>query len=62
MEALIQRYGGNGHGTVYGRLASLRQTGGVEEYVQEFELLVAQTTTTADDQLLEYFLAGYAKT
>ena len=39
-------------------MASLRQIGGVEEYVQEFELLVAQAKPSAEDQILGYFLAG----
>ena len=57
-DALIRRFGGNGRGTVYERLASLRQIGGVEKYVQEFELLVAQAKPSAEDQILGYFLAG----
>ena len=44
----MRRYGGT----------ALRQTGGVEEYVQEFELLIAQAAPNAEDQLLGYFLAG----
>ena len=52
------RFGGNGTGTVYERLAALRQTGEVEEYVQEFELLVAQARPNIEDQLLGYFSAG----
>lgn len=47
-----------GRGTVYERLAALRQTGTVEEYVQQFELLVAQAPTTSEDQMLGYFLVG----
>lgn len=56
--ALLRRYGGVRCGTVYERLAALRQKGGVEEYVQEFELWVAQATSTSEDQLLGYFLVG----
>ena len=55
---MIKRFGGNGRGTVYERLASLRQIGGVEEYVPEFELLVAQAKPSVEDQILGYFLAG----
>ena len=57
-DALIRRFGGNRRGPIYERLASLRQTGGVEEYVQEFELLVVQAKPSAEDQILGYFLAG----
>lgn len=56
--ALLRRFGGNGHGTVYERLATLRQSSSMDEYVQEFELLVAQASTTSEEQLLWYFLAG----
>lgn len=45
---------------MFEKLASLRQTGTVDEYVREFELLVAlaQATITTEDQVLRYFLAG----
>lgn len=56
--ALIRRFGGTGGGTVFEKLASLKQTGSVDEYVQEFELLVARATNTAEEQMLGYFLTG----
>lgn len=56
--ALKWRFGGLGRGMVYEKLASLRQTGTVEEYVQEFELLVVQAANTSEDRILGYFLAG----
>lgn len=43
---------------MYERLAALRQIGSVEDYVQEFELLVAQALSTPEEQLLGYFLTG----
>jgi len=42
LEALMRRFGDNGWGLVYERIALLRQTDGVEEYIQEFELSGAQ--------------------
>lgn len=39
--AWIQRVGGRGLGNVYERICSLCQSTTVEEYVQEFETLVA---------------------
>nr|KYP56676.1 Retrovirus-related Pol polyprotein from transposon 297 family [Cajanus cajan] len=56
--ALLKRYGENGRGTVYERLATIRQTGSVEDYVQEFELLIAQAKPSSEEQVLGYFLAG----
>lgn len=43
---------------MYERLATIRQTGGVEDFVQEFEVLVAQAKPNTEDQVLGYFLAG----
>nr|KYP39247.1 Transposon Ty3-G Gag-Pol polyprotein [Cajanus cajan] len=56
--ALLKRYGENGRGTVYERLAAIRQTGSVEDYIQEFELLIAQAKPSSEEQVLGYFLAG----
>lgn len=56
--ALLRRYGGSSRRTVFEKLASLRQTGTIKEYVQEFELLVAQASNTSEDQMLGYFFAG----
>lgn len=50
-------FGWNGRGTVYERLAALKQARGVEEYIQEFELLIARAKPSAEDQVLVYFLA-----
>lgn len=56
--ALLQRFGGEGRGTVYERLAAVRQKGDIEDFIQEFELLVAQAPQTPEDQLMGYFLVG----
>lgn len=56
--ALIKRFGGKERCSVFEKLAALRQSGGVEEYVQEFEMLVSQITEISEDQLLGYFFAG----
>ncbi|XP_017431852.2 uncharacterized protein LOC108339224 [Vigna angularis] len=52
------RFGGLIRGTVFEKLAAVRQRGGVDEYIQEFEVLVAQATGVTEDQLLGYFFAG----
>lgn len=56
--ALMRRYGRNGRGTVYERLAMIKQTASVEEYIQEFELLIAQARPKDEEQTLGYFMAG----
>lgn len=43
---------------MYERLAAVRQKGNVEDFIQEFELLVAQASQTPEDQLMGYFFAG----
>lgn len=37
---------------------AIRQRGSVKEYVQEFEVLVAQAIKVVEEQVLGYFLAG----
>ena len=56
--ALLKRYGITGHEMVFERLAAVRQQGSVAEFVQEFELLVAQMSSASEEQLMEYFFTG----
>jgi len=39
-------------------LAKVKQKVSVEEFIQEFELLVSQAPNMMEEQLLGYFLAG----
>ncbi|WVZ17654.1 hypothetical protein V8G54_010636 [Vigna mungo] len=43
------RFGGGTRGTVYEKLSAIRQTGAVEDYVREFEVLVGQTTQIPEE-------------
>ncbi|KOM51969.1 hypothetical protein LR48_Vigan09g062800 [Vigna angularis] len=56
--ALTRRFGGLKRGFVYEKLAAMRQRGNVDEYIQEFEFLVAQAAGVNEEQLLGYFFAG----
>ncbi|MCI09995.1 RNA-directed DNA polymerase (Reverse transcriptase), partial [Trifolium medium] len=56
--ALLERYGGHGDGDVYEQLTELRQSGTVDEYINEFEYLTAQIPRLPDKQYLGYFLHG----
>ncbi|XP_014521642.1 uncharacterized protein LOC106778213 [Vigna radiata var. radiata] len=56
--ALGIRFGGGTKGTVYEKLLANRQTGPVEDYVRDFEVLVGQTTQIPKEQVLGYFMAG----
>lgn len=56
--AMINRFGGGFRGTIFERLATLRQEGNVEEFVREFEMLMGQTKNIPEEQVLGYFLAG----
>jgi len=58
IEALIRRFWGKERSFFFEKLATLRQSGGVEEYVQEFEVLVSQTSEVSEEQLLGYFFAS----
>jgi hypothetical protein len=57
-EALLSRYGGHGEGDVYEQLTELKQGGTVDEYITEFEYLIAQIPKLPDQQFLGYFLHG----
>lgn len=57
-EALLERYGGHGDGDVYEQLTELKQEGTVEEYILEFEYLIAQIPKLPGKQFLGYFLHG----
>jgi hypothetical protein len=57
-ESLLGRYGGHGEGDVYEQLTELKQGGTVDEYITEFEYLIAQIPKLPDKQFLSYFLHG----
>ncbi|KOM33114.1 hypothetical protein LR48_Vigan01g267000 [Vigna angularis] len=57
-EAMVRRFGGRHRGTIFEKLAAVRQRESVEEYVREFEILVSQATEVTEEQLLGYFFAG----
>jgi hypothetical protein len=57
-EALLGRYGGHGDGDVYEQLTDLKQKGTVDEYITDFEYLIAQIPRLPDKQFLGYFLHG----
>ncbi|WVZ12616.1 hypothetical protein V8G54_017146 [Vigna mungo] len=56
--ALGIRFGVGTRGTVYERLSTIRQSGPVEEYIRDFEVLVGQTTQIPEKQIMGYFLSG----
>ncbi|MCH81241.1 Ty3/gypsy retrotransposon protein, partial [Trifolium medium] len=57
-EALLERYGGHGEGDVYEQLTELKQDGTVDEYITEFEYLIAQIPKLPEKQFRGYFLHG----
>jgi hypothetical protein len=54
-EALMERYG---EGGVYEELTDLKQDGTVDEYITEFEYLIAQIPKLPEKQFRGYFLHG----
>lgn len=48
-DALLERYGGLGEGSVFEQLSALSQEGSVEEYIQKFERLLAQVPRLPDE-------------
>lgn len=56
--ALLERYGGNDDSDVYEQLSELHLKGTVEEYITDFEYLIAQIPKLSDKQFQGYFLHG----
>ncbi|CAJ2651202.1 unnamed protein product [Trifolium pratense] len=57
-KALIARYGGRRLENPFEELATLKQTGSVEDYVEAFELLSSQVGRLPEEQYLGYFMSG----
>lgn len=57
-DALLERYGGVSDGNVFEQLYALQQEGTIEEYIEDFERLVAQLPRLPNDQYLGYFVHG----
>ncbi|WVZ21137.1 hypothetical protein V8G54_008459 [Vigna mungo] len=57
-EAMINRFCVGARGTVFERLATIRQERTAEEFVRKFEILTGQTRGIPEDQVLGYFLDG----
>lgn len=55
---LIRRFGERTGGSVFEKLATLKQEDSIEEYVRGFEILVAQVGSMPKEQILEFFLGG----
>lgn len=55
---MTNHFGGGFRGTVFERLATLRQMGTVEEFVRDFEVLTGQTKGIPEEQVMGYFLTG----
>lgn len=55
---MVIKFGGRNKGGICEWLAMIKQTGTVEDYVQDFEVLVRQTKAVSNEQLLGYFLVG----
>jgi len=53
---LIRRYRGKERSSAFEKLANIEQKGSVEDYIQEFEVLVSLTLNFPNDQLMGYFL------
>lgn len=56
-EALLERYGGHGEGDVYEQLTDLKQEA-IDDYITEFEYLVAEIPRLPEKQYRGYFLHG----
>ena len=55
---MLERYGGRGEGNVYDQLASLKQSGSMEDYIRSFGCLISQVPRMHDEQYFLYFTQG----
>jgi hypothetical protein len=53
---MLDQYDGHGDGDVYEQLYELRKRGTMEEYITDFEYLIAQIPKIPDKQYQGYFL------
>jgi len=51
-EALIRRFGGRERSSIFERLAKIKQQGNMEDYIQEFEILVLQAPNITEEQMM----------
>jgi hypothetical protein len=61
-KSLIARYGGRRLENPFEELATLKQTGSVEEFTEAFELLSSQVGRLPEEQYLGYFMSGLKPT
>ena len=53
---MIRRFGGRERISILERLAKIKQQGSIEDYIQEFEVLVSQAPNVMEEQMLGYFM------
>jgi Fe2+ or Zn2+ uptake regulation protein len=58
-DALCEKYGGLREAKVYEQLSVLQQDGSVDEYIREFESLVAQGHRLQEARYVQYFIHGH---
>ena len=56
--AFFDRYGDHHSGNLFTQLKMLRQSGSVDDYVEEFEMLASHIAGITDEQYLGMFLGG----
>jgi len=56
--ALMRRFEGKDRNSISQKLARLKQEGCVEDYMEDFEILVEQGTQASEEQMLRYFFVG----
>ncbi|KAG6509177.1 hypothetical protein ZIOFF_034568 [Zingiber officinale] len=56
--ALIARYGRRRHENPFEELATLKQIGNVEEFIEAFELISSQVPRLPEEQYIDYFMSG----
>nr|XP_012570681.1 uncharacterized protein LOC105852001 [Cicer arietinum] len=60
-EAILRRFGGEHRRSVFEYLAGLKQRGSMDEFIYEFELLIARVKLVPEVQLMGYFMNGLRK-
>lgn len=61
-EVNVARFRERSKGTIFERLATIKQIDSVDEFIKEFESLVGQTPKLPEEILLGYFMEGLQET
>lgn len=61
-KAMLSRFGPNDYDNCFRELTKLQQTGSMQKYLKQFEMLLSKTNGLPNDQLVATFVSGLKQT